>query len=62
MKVSFDSGEIWSLFIPKDMTVDLYSGDKATGEKRSFVGGDYLDSNQKMYCQNVLDTEFKDSV
>ena len=50
MKVSFDSGEIWSLFIPKDMTVDLYSGDKATGEKRSFVGGDYLDSNQKMYC------------
>ena len=48
--------------IPKDMTFDLYTGNDKSGEKRSFVGNDYLDSNQSMFCQEVLDTQFKDSV
>ena len=46
--------------IPEDMTADLYTLDSEIGEKRSFVGGNYLDSNQRMFCQEVLDTDFKD--
>ena len=45
--------------IPEGMMIDLYAGDNGTGEKRTFVGAEYLDSNQRMFCQNVLDTEFK---
>ena len=57
----FQSGEISSLMIPKGMTVDLYTGDNATGEKRSFVG-EYIDSNESMYCQKVIDSDFKNQV
>ena len=62
MTQGFDEGEISSFMIPKDMTFDLYTGNDKSGEKRSFVGNDYLDSNQSMFCQEVLDTQFKDSV
>ena len=60
--IGFAQGEISSLMIPKDMTADLYTGSEMTGDKRSFVGDDFLDANQRMFCQNVLDTDFKASV
>ena len=48
--------------IPENMTVDLYTGNSKTGDKRSFVAGDYIDANQRMFCQEILDTDFKDKV
>ena len=45
--------------IPEGMMIDLYAGSEGNGDKRTYVGAEYLDSDQRMYCQNVLDTEFK---
>ena len=61
-EAGFAKGEISSFMIPENMTVDLYTGYEKTGEKRSFVGGDYMDTNQRMFCQEVLDTDFKEKV